>query len=101
MTKFKKMINVCFVVILITVVCGVFAPIGAQDGNKKINVNTASAEELTEIKGIGQVTARKIVDYRKENGSFSAAEDLTKVKGIGSKTVADIEDRLVFESGSD
>lgn len=49
----------------------------------KINVNTASAEELQTLPGIGEKRAADIVDYRARNGPFRIPEDLTKVKGIG------------------
>lgn len=101
MTAFKKMIHVFLIVIMIIGICGASVHAETEGKNEKINVNTASAEVLAELKGIGPVIAERIVDYRQENGSFSAAEDLMEVKGIGSGTVADIENRIVFESASD
>ncbi len=54
-----------------------------------INVNQAGVEELSQLKGIGEVKANAIVNYRKLNGHFSSLEDLLKVKGIGDKVLAD------------
>lgn len=51
----------------------------------KININSASAEELAGLKGIGMKYAERIVAYREENGPFKKAEDITLVKGIGLK----------------
>lgn len=48
-----------------------------------VNINTASAQELKALPGIGPSKAEAIVEYRKANGSFKAVEDLKKVKGIG------------------
>lgn len=49
----------------------------------KININTASKEQLKTLYGIGDSTAEKIIKYREENGTFSDAEELKKVSGIG------------------
>lgn len=50
--------------------------------SEKININTASAEELAQLKGIGSSHAVKIVEYREKNGPFKTPEDLMKVSGI-------------------
>lgn len=52
---------------------------------KLININTASEQELTSLKGIGEKTAQAIIAYRQKNGSFKAIEDIKNVKGIGDK----------------
>jgi competence protein ComEA len=51
----------------------------------RININTATAEELTQLKGVGPVTAQAIVAYRRANGPFRRPEDLMKVNGIKQK----------------
>lgn len=61
----------------------------------KININTASAEELEKLPEIGPVKALAIVDYRKANGRFAAPEDIEKVKGIKEGTFAKIKDYIV------
>ncbi len=58
---------------------------------EKININTASAEELTKLKGIGPKKAKAIVEFRKKNGKFKKLEDLMLVKGIGKKTFEKIK----------
>ena len=58
-----------------------------------VNLNTASIEELSELKGIGESTASKIVKYRKSH-KFSSIEDLMKVKGIGQKKFDSIKKDL-------
>lgn len=48
-----------------------------------VNINTATAEELQTIRGIGPAIAGRILEYRKDHGSFDKVEDLAKVHGIG------------------
>lgn len=64
----------------------------AQGG--KININSASKEELKTIPGIGDVTAQKIIEYREKNGNFSTVEDLKKIDRIGEKTLDKMKDKI-------
>lgn len=57
---------------------------------KKININQASASQLTRIKGIGPKTARLIIAYRNDHGPFKSHNELSHVKGIGPKTLKKI-----------
>lgn len=52
-----------------------------------VNINTADAQALTQLKGIGLKKAEAIVAWRKANGNFKTIDQLAEVKGIGSKTV--------------
>lgn len=68
-----------------------------KDAKKKdglVNVNTATASELTELHGVGKKKAARIVADRKENGPFRSLDDLQRVKGIGPKTVAKNRPRM-------
>ena len=56
-----------------------------------IDINSASASELTKLNGVGPSTAAKIISYRDANGPFAACDDLRKVKGIGAKTLDKIK----------
>lgn len=61
----------------------------------KVNVNTATAEELVEtLKGIGPKKAQAIIDYRTKHGPFTTLEQLKEVKGIGPATLARNQDRV-------
>ena len=67
---------------------------GADKGTSIININTATAEELMTLPGIGKGIAGKIIDYRTENGKFAAIEDIMKVSGIKDKLFSKIKDHI-------
>ncbi|MBO4446068.1 MAG: helix-hairpin-helix domain-containing protein [Clostridia bacterium] len=60
----------------------------------KVNINTATAEELETLSGIGPAKAQAIVAYRETNGPFSSVNELVNVSGIGEKTLAKIIDDI-------
>ena len=60
----------------------------------KININTASAEELMQLQGIGSSHAASIIAYREKNGPFETPQDLTQVPRIGQKTFEKNKDRI-------
>ena len=64
--------------------------------NQKVNINTASEEELMLLPGIGEKLAKSIVEYRTENGDFRYVEDIMEVDGIGEGKFAAIEDLIVI-----
>ena len=51
-----------------------------------IDVNQASAAQLESLPGVGEVTAERIIEYRKENGGFKKIEELMNVRGIGERS---------------
>lgn len=55
-----------------------------------VNINTATAEQLDTLPGVGPVTAQKILDWRGANGAFSSVDELLEVDGIGEKTLAEM-----------
>ena len=58
---------------------------------RTVNINTATVEELCEVlPGIGEIKAKRIVEYRKSTGGFNSVDELLNVKGIGEKTLEKI-----------
>ena len=67
-----------------------------QDGQVlgKININTATIEQLTALPGVGESKAKSIVEYRNTNGNFNTIEDIKNVTGIGDSLFAKIKDYI-------
>lgn len=63
----------------------------------KVNINTASLEELETLPRIGPVMANRIIEYRNTYGKFQSIEDITKVKGIGQKTFERIKEMITVK----
>ncbi len=86
------------IISLVLVFCFAALPAHAGDTRvaaklkaEKVDLNTASAEALSELPGIGGKKAEAIVKYRMKNGQFKSADELLEVKGIGSKLLAKIK----------
>lgn len=67
---------------------------GLSSGDDKVNINTATSEELQTLSGVGPATAEKILDYRSSNGAFKRIEDLKKIDGIGDKTFEKLKEQI-------
>ncbi len=93
MDVIRKVYIILIFVALVSFVGG-FAD--AED-NAKININTASVEQLTTLQGIGEKKAESIIEYREKFGSFATIEDLKGVKGVGDKIFSKIKDQIVTE----
>lgn len=64
------------------------------ESNQKVNINTATKEELMKLSNIGESKAEKIIDYRTANGNFNSIEDIKKVSGIGDKLYDSIKENI-------
>lgn len=84
-TKFKR--SLCILVCVMVTLC----TLPAMADSKKLNINTASKEQLTTLKYVGDALADRMIDFRKST-PFTTIEDIMKVKGIGIK---------VFEANKD
>jgi comEA protein len=74
------------------------SPTGSSSGKlaagQTVNINTATAEELDALPGIGPTKAQAIIDYRNQNGSFQSVEEIQKVKGIKEGEFGKIKDMI-------
>jgi competence protein ComEA len=61
---------------------------------KRVNINSATIEELKTIKGIGDAKAKSIIEYREKNGGFKNIEDIKNVTGIGEKMFETIKEEI-------
>jgi competence protein ComEA len=92
MQNCRRIAAVWIVVLMsLVVAAGVYA-----GGIEKININTATAEQLTQLKGIGSSHAAGIIAYREKNGPFKNPEDLIKVPRIGQKTFEKNKDLIII-----
>src|SRR5690606_17317613 len=69
----------------------------AEPTDAKININTASAAELSQLNGIGKAKAEAIVQFREQQGGFKSVDELTQIKGIGAAIVDKNRARLTLE----
>ena len=75
---------------------------GAQAGATKplpegmVNINTADEKELDKLPGVGPAMAKRIVEYRTENGAFQSPEEIKRVKGIGDAKYEKMKDKIAL-----
>ncbi|MGD9056442.1 MAG: ComEA family DNA-binding protein [Desulfobacterales bacterium] len=71
-------------------------PVGAQE-SERININTASAKELAQLKNVGPKYAVRIIEHRQKYGPFKLTEELMDVPGIGLRTFDRIKDQIIAQ----
>lgn len=69
----------------------------SDTSSKKVNINTATQEELDTLPGIGPSIASKIIDYREQNGKFNSIEEIKEVSGIGEAKYEKIKDSITIK----
>jgi len=68
-----------------------------SDNKNPVNINEATAKELSALPGIGKRKAEAIIAYREKNGKFSTVDDIKKVEGIGKDTLEKIRNYIVLK----
>ncbi len=93
----RRLFGVVVLVMVVALVGETKMCFSAQEVGGKVNINTATVEQLSLLPGIGAKIAEEIVHYRTSNGNFSSTEDLKKVKGVGDKKFEKIKEVVVTE----
>lgn len=77
--------KLAFCLVALCLAAGVAPAATKKPPLKPVNINTANAEELQQVPGIGPATADKILQMRKSYGAFKSVDDLVSIKGLGKK----------------
>jgi competence protein ComEA len=93
--KFQRIVATGLALVLALVVSsGLATAAGKSAPAGKVNINTATAQQLTVLPGVGEKLAARIVDYRQKTGGFKNVSELMNVQGIGEKNLARIQSYL-------
>ena len=91
MKRLKSIFTFSFVLMLIS------STGFTTETSSKVNINKATIQELTQLPGIGESTAKNIVAYREKVGGFKTIDEIKNVKGIGEKKFERIKDLITIE----
>lgn len=107
--KFVKTLLLLITVALVFLNIGIYIGRSVKDGSiesyvekrpdyaGKININTASSAELSTVPGLSGALARRIVDYREDNGDYKSIYNLLDVSGISYENLEEMKDYLYAE----
>ncbi len=94
----RRVLIFFIVVLLVGSLAGVLLPAPVKTTKSlttfPISINSATAEELTLLPGIGDVTAKRILEYRSKNNGFKSKEEIMRVKGIGKVKFEKMKDKI-------
>lgn len=86
----QKTVSLKTLLMLVAVFSLLMSPVAFAGSEYKIDLNTATMEQLQTLPRVGPKTAEAIVQYRKEHGNFQSVDDLVNIKGIGQKKLEKI-----------
>jgi competence protein ComEA len=99
--KFQRILATSLALVLALVAStGLATAAGKPAPAGKVNINTATAQQLTVLPGVGEKLATRIVDYRQKSGGFKNVSEMMNVQGIGEKNLAKIQAYLTTGDGS-
>lgn len=92
----------CMIVFVFVVgfVCQANICLSATEIEGKVNINTATEEQIAVLPGVGPKLASEVIKYRNANGNFKGIEDLKKVNGVGDKKLEKIRNFIVVEGNT-
>jgi competence protein ComEA len=97
----RRVLIFFIVVLLVGSIAGVLIPAPVKTTNSlatfPISINSATAEELTLLPGVGDVTAERILEYRSKNNGFKSKDEIMRVKGIGKVKFEKIKDKICIK----
>jgi competence protein ComEA len=95
--KFHRVVAAGLAFVLAAVLSSGLAIAGGKPAPAgKVNLNTATAEQLTTLPGVGPKLAARIVEHRQQHGGFKSIQDLMNVKGIGEKNFQKLQTYLAI-----
>jgi competence protein ComEA len=95
-TRNRGLVEKAVVAVALAAALLAFTPSVAPAASDRIDINTATVEELQSLPGIGKVRAAAIVEKRTEK-AFSSLADLTRVEGIGPRVLAELDGKVTVE----
>ena len=103
--KFSGIRKVCALILCVGLLCSPMSataqqaeanPAAKTANAAKVNLNSATAEQLTSLPGVGHATARLIIEYRERAGKFNRIEELMNIRGIGERRFETLRDLVTL-----